>query len=792
MFPLVCLGLLLSCKDEMIPLPPEPDVQPSVAVEAGRVTSTSLSVYVTPSDALSCAVTIVKAGATEPSAAEILAHGKSVDVTKPQSEVKFSDLESATEYVILAAASNDAGTSPVERISMKTGEADDPEIPEGPEIPDADFRMKGTSAYGLYYGEWGVAHNYGITVTDVVFDDYGYATGAGLAITLDLYGSATESPMNAVLPAGTYTVDPEGMDEEGSVSLTSEFSRCTFIDDEGRESGTELITDGYVTVDYVAGRYTMVGKFMLADGQSVAFVYVGEMDLTNMSGVLGCDYHVDADRITTAVYLGDSEGEGLDNFYLQIGDGYLENGWVSEEGFVFTLDMFAPRRSGSGELRLPEGDYVWGEYGEFSLGDYYSYGAYHLPSMQMEIYWESGVVHVTHTAGGYRLEGSFVLYDGYELSFTYEGAIDWATQEPVQVGEVLDAAFDRGEGVYSILESGFESYYLTFVEQATGVRARIQLFDNISADTDDPVITPGVYTAVPTEEQAAPQTFALGTMYAGFWYDGSWCRRKNPESGLEGEAAVTGGTIGITSDQKDYYRVELDLTTTDGAFTGVYDGFLQLYSGEIPEPVGDLDITFDHILRAWDFGEQQNGAVRYYAELADVPFEGVNRPADGGAGHSVIWDFYAEAGAQRLMPGTYQLSNSKTPGTCSMQQTFIRVFDKFGERTDVTFERGEITVAESGDGAYHIVMDMYSAREEHIVARYDGAIDFVATRASAVAAPVSHKGLAPAPQSGLTQRWKPIERVAAPDKQALSGRGRVTADGGPGRYHRGMPPRQRQ
>ena len=235
MFPLVCLGLLLSCKDEMIPLPPEPDVQPSVAVEAGRVTSTSLSVYVTPSDALSCAVTIVKAGATEPSAAEILAHGKSVDVTKPQSEVKFSDLESATEYVILAAASNDAGTSPVERISMKTGEADDPEIPEGPEIPDADFRMKGTSAYGLYYGEWGVAHNYGITVTDVVFDDYGYATGAGLAITLDLYGSATESPMNAVLPAGTYTVDPEGMDEEGSVSLTSEFSRCTFIDDEGRE-----------------------------------------------------------------------------------------------------------------------------------------------------------------------------------------------------------------------------------------------------------------------------------------------------------------------------------------------------------------------------------------------------------------------------------------------------------------------------------------------------------------------------------------------------------------------------
>lgn len=127
-----------------------------------------------------------------------------------------------------------------------------------------------------------------------------------------------------------------------------------------------------------------------------------------------------------------------------------------------------------------------------------------------------------------------------------------------------------------------------------------------------------------------------------------------------------------------------------------------------------------------------------------------------------------------------------------MQQTFIRVFDKFGERTDVTFERGEITVAESGDGAYHIVMDMYSAREEHIVARYDGAIDFVATRASAVAAPVSHKGLAPAPQSGLTQRWKPIERIAAPDKQALSGRGRVTADGGPGRYHRGMPPRQRR
>ena len=46
---------------------------------------------------------------------------------------------------------------------------------------------------------------------------------------------------------------------------------------------------------------------------------------------------------------------------------------------------------------------------------------------------------------GYRLEGSFVLYDGYELSFTYEGAIDWSNQEPVRVGEVLDAAFDRGD-----------------------------------------------------------------------------------------------------------------------------------------------------------------------------------------------------------------------------------------------------------------------------------------------------------------------------------------------------------
>ena len=110
-----------SCSDDNDApvVPVVPVVEPTVSVVAGEATQTTLSFTITPEDAENCAYMCIEAGEEIPSAEEILAGNLVVSATEPTT-VEVADLTPATEYIIVAAVSNENSVAVSEPVHMTT------------------------------------------------------------------------------------------------------------------------------------------------------------------------------------------------------------------------------------------------------------------------------------------------------------------------------------------------------------------------------------------------------------------------------------------------------------------------------------------------------------------------------------------------------------------------------------------------------------------------------------------------------------------------------------------------
>lgn len=111
--------LCASCSDDDAPV-----IKPTVTVEAGTSTQTTLTFTITPENAEKCAWICLEAGEEVPAAEAILANeANEVSATEAE-EVEVTGLTPGTEYVIVAAVSNSNGanTAVSEHVTITTAE----------------------------------------------------------------------------------------------------------------------------------------------------------------------------------------------------------------------------------------------------------------------------------------------------------------------------------------------------------------------------------------------------------------------------------------------------------------------------------------------------------------------------------------------------------------------------------------------------------------------------------------------------------------------------------------------
>lgn len=709
-----------SCKESN----PEDGKLPTVSFEVKNIGERTITLSVTSSNATVCAVMAVEEGQDIPAAQDVIGTGTPVEPGEDV-EVEISGLLSEKFYTILAVSSDGENYSKTEQKTIRTTGYD----------PQADYILKATSSGGTYYGPEGNGCGaYSISFSDVEFNEAGWAVSGGLGLNLDIYGEYPEVAQFAVLPDGVYVIDTDSSLDPGTI--TADYSYMTIVGDDGYPVGDNLMfTSGQITSSYdeSSRAYMIDGFFTIENGKTLAFRYEGGIEFANQSGGLGMDIDMTDGDIAGAIYYGNTDNNNIGNYYLAMRNYDLnEDGSIAGHGFLVMFDFYAALSGDSNNAVLPDGSYSF-EYGNKpgTLGAEMTFYYFLEGEYKQQGEFTGGTINVTSSGGMYTISGELEMADGHKLICDYKGPITFENQEVLPVGSVENARFTRAEGIYYPeyeQNAGFESYFITLVEETTGIRTRFELRNTLSEDQSDPVLPSGTYTAANYTDPYKAMTVVRGEKTMNFYYDGSWCRRENYNTGFTSELPMKDGSVKLENLGNDQFRIEVDFVTDDGPFTGTYEGTMLFYSGEIPEPVGNLDIETRHVFAAKYFGVDGNpaGALNYNFEVSDVEFKADGMkvvPVNGGPAHMFVFDLYTPAGSGRLTEGTYRLSGTSEAMTANWSYTFVKVFDRFTAETDVVFQNGEVTVKDDGTN-YDITLTAYSARNEEIKCRYYGPIEF--------------------------------------------------------------------
>ena len=214
-------------------------------------------------------------------------------------------------------------------------------------LPTEDVTIEAIKCQGEYYGtQWSTTHNYWITLSDIGFDEEGYALANGTYYQLDLYGieGTIDAEGYIQIPAGTYTFDADDTTDEWT--LGNYYSGYFKVDSTGTayaargtfEAGQAIVTDNGITLEvYINGvKHTVTynGTPKLYAGEN------GGGGTTPGSGeeVDFTAYHA------YGMYYGDMYTPGsADNFYFFLSDlGVDEDGYDYFGGTYYRFDIYAP------------------------------------------------------------------------------------------------------------------------------------------------------------------------------------------------------------------------------------------------------------------------------------------------------------------------------------------------------------------------------------------------------------------------------------------------------------------
>ena len=272
---------------------------PTVAVEAGEATESTLSFTVTTTDADAAAYMVVKASESVPSVAVILENGTAVEVNTAKA-CTVSELEAGVEYAIVAAAKNSKALVKSDVVKMTTtangndggndggneggneggNDGGNEGGDEGTPVKLATPTVTGMVAGNAVTVSWNAiagAKDYTVTLNgeDVdtvttaykVYTNLAYST----AYTVTVVANPADATKNLASDAGSATftteADPNAGDEGGNDDGGN--------DDGGDQGGSADAVEG--TLKYIknlGGNYTHIRYYELTAGQDVVGFWI--------------------------------------------------------------------------------------------------------------------------------------------------------------------------------------------------------------------------------------------------------------------------------------------------------------------------------------------------------------------------------------------------------------------------------------------------------------------------------------------------------------------------------------
>ncbi len=331
--------------------------------------------------------------------------------------------------------------------------------------PENGVKLEASYLQGDYYGDEyspGVG-NYYVYLSDLGFDEEGYASAGGTYYCLDLYGPLFDGEGDITLPVGTYTFDANDTMVEWTIGAA--YSGYFAFDENGNSLTGEYglpITDATLVV-------TESGVTLTAtiDGVEHTVTFEGVADITDVRTDTGEVIEVTA-NYAYANYYGDQYTPGTaDNFYFFLSDlGVDENGWELPNATYYRFDLYTEIIDSTNGIYIPEGTYTYDWFDSMQVGTFSDINsAYYVmddSGWDYIDYSSLGEGTITFTEGGVRAE---VLANGATHIITYEGDITFTDVSSSGGGEgetlstlTEDKVLDI-EGATVILEYYGDYYY---------------------------------------------------------------------------------------------------------------------------------------------------------------------------------------------------------------------------------------------------------------------------------------------------------------------------------------------
>lgn len=296
------------------------------------------------------------------------------------------------------------------------------EEPEPEPEPEDGVKFAATYLQGDYYGEQyspGVG-NYYVYLSDLGFDEEGYASAGGTYYRLDLYGPLFEGEGEVSLPVGTYNFDSN--DTMAEWTIGNYYSAYIVFDENGQ------CTTGETGAPYTAATLVVTesGVTLTAtiDGVEHTVTYEGKGEFVDYTA--GAEPTVFTANHAYAFYYGDQYTPGTaDNFYFFFSDlGVDENGWELPNGTYYRFDLYTEIIDTTNGIYIPEGAYTYDCLDSMQVGTFSDINSayYVMDDSGWDYVVDSslGEGSITFTEGGVRAE---VLVNGATHTITYEGDI---------------------------------------------------------------------------------------------------------------------------------------------------------------------------------------------------------------------------------------------------------------------------------------------------------------------------------------------------------------------------------
>ena len=408
------------------PTPPDPIVAPSVTLEGGTSTETTLTFTITPADAKVCAYAFQLSKDRAPSAAELF-NGKGTTVAADKaSPVTVDQLEPGTSYTIYAAAMSGEEISELASLEMTTLTRT---VSQVVEVEFTSLKM----AYYLGDKYLGGPGEYMVGLKSSYAED-----GSYYELLLSLFGDVPQDMNNIQLPAGTFTPADDG----ASGTYDSGFSNLMISDARGNETH-RYFPEGTVEVERQGSMTTLLCDLVDRSGTAYRFTFSGYIPWQDES----TPHLEQIDRDVTfafsaasSTYKGDFYGDGTNFFLVNLNDGNgaemvleLVTGEVTYSATCLpagTYSVAAGVGSGPGTIN-PGSEYNDAGWAFIPKGSYCKTGnAYGFAT--------GGTVTVTLDESTYSIACDLQTYNGHTVEAAYRGPLNIRDGSPTGPKSTLE------------------------------------------------------------------------------------------------------------------------------------------------------------------------------------------------------------------------------------------------------------------------------------------------------------------------------------------------------------------